>query len=64
MKWTSFTQLRMEIIKTIKKQRSNYMQPPTKSTAKETNIMKNSKNIKTTRRRKQILYDKKQYYIK
>ena len=63
MKWTSFTQLRMEIIKTIKKQRSNICnhQP---SQPQRRLTMKNSKNIKTTRRRTKTLYDKKQYYIK
>ena len=63
MKWTSFTQLRMEIIKTIKNREIIYV------TTNQVNrkgglTMKNSKNIKTTRRRTNTLYDKKQYYIK
>ena len=63
MKWTSFTQLRMEIIKTIKNRELTICnhQP---SQPQRRLTMKNSKNIKTTRRRKQTLYDKKQYYIK
>ena len=64
MKWTSFTQLRMGITKTIKKQRSNICNHQPIIIQKGDNLMKTTKIILTTRRRKQKLYDKKQHYIK
>ena len=64
MKWTSFTQLRMEIIKTIKNREVTICNHQPIIIQKGDNLMKTTKNIITTRRRTKTLYDKKQYYIK
>ena len=55
----------MEIIKTIKKNREVIIcNHQSIIIQKGDNLMKTTKIILTMRRRKQKLYDKKQYYIK